>query len=313
MRHAFRIAALVLTTTVMLLLPVPAAKSAFATSSSASAISAATAMADESIRATLKGIVGSSGNLRALIGMPTALANNLTLTSLLSGVPFGKPGVHSLGMSAPDGDSLVVVSMESFAAMQGANVGGYYFGSWPKRGRSIGNPQYDRPTGFIGVTRENSSTLVSKRFRLGDFLTHDQKNVWPKVLVLRPELLDKLELVGDRLERAGMPSSLHVMSGFRTPQYNAQGVGAKGGRASESRHMFGDAADVFVDADGNGRMDDLNGDGKINIRDAQVLYAVAEGVELEHPSLVGGLSAYAANSAHGPFVHIDARGKRARW
>jgi hypothetical protein len=40
---------------------------------------------------------------------------------------------------------------------------------------------------------------------------------------------------------------------------------------------------------------------------------VAEGVELEHPDLVGGLSAYRANSAHGPFVHIDARGVRARW
>ena len=32
-----------------------------------------------------------------------------------------------------------------------------------------------------------------------------------------------------------------------------------------------------------------------------------------HPHLAGGLSAYPANSAHGPFVHIDARGARARW
>jgi len=125
--------------------------------------------------------------------------------------------------------------------------------------------------------------------------------------------LDKLELVGNELQRRGLPDMLHVMSGFRTPQYNAQGVGRKGGRAAESRHMYGDAADVIVDANGDGVMDDLDGDGRATIRDARVLYAVAEAVEKEHPELVGGLSAYRASSSHGPFVHIDARGVRARW
>ena len=103
------------------------------------------------------------------------------------------------------------------------------------------------------------------------------------------------------------------MSGFRTPQYNAQGVGREGGPASESRHMYGDATDVFVDANGDGVMDDLDGDGTITIRDARVLYAAVEAVEGRHPDLVGGLSAYPANSAHGPYVHVDARGVRARW
>lgn len=28
---------------------------------------------------------------------------------------------------------------------------------------------------------------------------------------------------------------------------------------------------------------------------------------------IGGLGVYGANSAHGPFVHVDVRGKRARW
>jgi hypothetical protein len=163
------------------------------------------------------------------------------------------------------------------------------------------------------VTPENEATPVSKRFRLRDFLTHDQQEVWPKVLVLREALLDKLELIGDELERRGLPCSLHIMSGFRTPQYNAQGVRPNGGRAGESRHMYGDAADVFVDANGNGMMDDLDGDGRVTIRDAQALLAVAESVEAQHPELVGGLSAYPANGAHGPFVHVDARGFRARW
>jgi uncharacterized protein YcbK (DUF882 family) len=105
---------------------------------------------------------------------------------------------------------------------------------------------------------------------------------------------------------------MSVMSGFRTPQYNEKGVGS-GGRASASRHQYGDAADVFVDNDRNGVMDDLNGDGRVNTLDAKVLAQAAERVESRHPELVGGIGIYPANSAHGPFVHVDVRGNRARW
>jgi uncharacterized protein YcbK (DUF882 family) len=102
------------------------------------------------------------------------------------------------------------------------------------------------------------------------------------------------------------------MSGFRTPQYNVRGVGA-GGRASASRHQYGDAADVFVDNDGNGRLDDLNGDGRVNTRDVAVMLAAVEKVERAYPELVGGAGTYKSTAAHGPFVHIDVRGNRARW
>jgi hypothetical protein len=268
---------------------------------------------DDGMRSSLRDLLGSSGKLRALIGMPILLTQSLELQPLLSGVPLGTPGVHSLGLHAPDGDSLVVVTLEPFGAIKDARLDAYRVGQWPTRGLAARDSRYSPPPGFIPVTPENEFTPVSKRFRLRDFLTHDQQGVWPKVLVLRLALVDKLELIGDELERRGLPGSLHIMSGFRTPQYNAQEVGPKGGRASQSRHMYGDAADVFVDADGDGVMDDLDGDGKITIRDARVLFEVAEGVEAQHPDLVGGLSAYPANSAHGPFVHIDTRGVRARW
>jgi uncharacterized protein YcbK (DUF882 family) len=102
------------------------------------------------------------------------------------------------------------------------------------------------------------------------------------------------------------------MSGFRTPQYNQRGVGA-GGRAQTSRHQYGDAADVFVDNDRNGRLDDLNGDGRVNTRDVAVMVAAVERVERAHPELIGGAGTYKSTAAHGPFVHIDARGYRARW
>jgi hypothetical protein len=77
--------------------------------------------------------------------------------------------------------------------------------------------------------------------------------------------------------------------------------------------MYGDAADIFVDADGDGRMDDLDGDGRVTVADSRFLLALAEQVERAHPDLAGGLSAYPANGQHGPFLHVDSRGHRARW
>jgi len=255
-------------------------------------------------------LLGRSGRLRAVMGTPDALVENPILEPLLADAASSETGPWPM-LATADGDSFTVVTLVPFGA-SGTQFEKYHVGRWPADGMSASNPRYAPPKGFIGVTPENQETRVSESFRMRDFLTHDQGNVWPKVLVLRPALLDKLELVRQELEREGLPSRLHVMSGFRTPQYNEQGVG-KGGRATHSRHMYGDAADVFVDADGNGRMDDLNGDGKESVADAYVLRAAAEKVEALYPTLVGGLSAYPANSAHGPFVHVDARGVKARW
>ena len=103
------------------------------------------------------------------------------------------------------------------------------------------------------------------------------------------------------------------MSGFRTPEYNAKGVGRRGGRAKDSRHQYGDAADVFVDNDGDGRMDDLNHDGRVDTRDVRIIIGAVERVEARHPDLVGGAGLYRATRSHGPFAHVDVRGTRARW
>jgi uncharacterized protein YcbK (DUF882 family) len=102
------------------------------------------------------------------------------------------------------------------------------------------------------------------------------------------------------------------MSGFRSPQYNYTG-GTTAGRANLSRHMFGDASDIYIDSDGDGQMDDLNHDGKISIDDARVIQQAVDRVEAAHPELVGGAGVYTAAPGHGPFIHIDTRGYRARW
>jgi uncharacterized protein YcbK (DUF882 family) len=193
-------------------------------------------------------------------------------------------------------------------------LGLYYLGSWPhattKKG---GRVAYTPPGGFIEVTPANEDTKLSEHFRIRDFLTHDQGNVWPKYVVVSMKLVDKLELVLSDLRAHGInPEGVHVMSGFRTPQYNVGG-GDPTGRATLSRHMYGDAADIFIDNTGSGEMSDLNHDGRVNIADARVILAAVNRVEQAHPSLVGGCGVYVGNGAHGPFVHIDTRGYPARW
>jgi hypothetical protein len=178
---------------------------------------------------------------------------------------------------------------------------------------AAGKAAYAVPPGFIKVTRATVGTRVSEHFRLGDFLTKDQPNVWPKYLVLDLKLVDKLELLIAALGEAGHPvKGLHVMSGFRTPRYNAREVGP-GSRSAVSRHMYGDSADVYPDDDGDGRIDDLNRDGCIDLADARIVAEAAESVETAHPGLTGGISVYPATAAHGPVVHVDTRGTRARW
>lgn len=247
------------------------------------------------------------------MGMPEDLAGDSLIAPLLVTGAVMRPGLHELGLASATGEPVVVLTLAPFPSTSTRTVSGYRVGAWPSDARTRRVVHYSAPRGFLAVTPASAATPVSQHFTLADFLTHDQQAVWPKVLVLNPRIVDKLELIGDALVARGLPNTLRVMSGFRTPQYNAQGVGPKGGRARDSRHMYGDAADVFVDADGDGWMDDLNGDGECTIADARLLLAVAEQVERANPALIGGLSAYPATATHGPFLHVDARGTAARW
>jgi hypothetical protein len=258
-------------------------------------------------------VFGRSGKLRArLLG---GSGKGLLAFPFLAGFvksKLGQPGIHRVD-DEKLGRPLTFISLLPFSEKKNGRIGGYWMGFWPSERGRLRAFSYGNPDGFIEVTPQNQDTPVSEHFRLRDFLTKDQFSVWPKYLVLREELIDKLELVIAELQRDGVPvRRMTVMSGFRTPQYNQRGVG-RGGRAQDSRHQYGDAADVFVDNDGDGWMDDLNRDGRVDHRDAQMILSAAERVERRHPDLAGGVGVYRATRAHGPFAHVDVRGRRARW
>ena len=291
-------------------------------------------LTDASLNALAGELRGASGKLRVGIkpaGAPIALDSAADSVSLRIDEAEGgggsavapKAGVWKLAVAVGNAikpiSDFSLISMRPRTDKQNGKVGLYYLGNWPGETGPVTAPKkapsdrYRPPSGFIEVTQQNADTRLSEHFKLRDFLTHDQANVWPKYLVIELRNVDKLELVLSDLGAHGINvAGVHVMSGFRTPQYN-KGGGNTGGRAGLSRHMYGDAADIFIDNDGNGSMDDLNHDGRVDIKDSRVILDAVDRVEAAHPELVGGAGVYPAESGHGPFIHIDSRGYRARW
>ena len=277
---------------------------------------------------------GESGRLRVRIQQPgtpvspiladtlqpgavTTFSSGSVAESTSGGAAPRRAGIWNLAVKVGNAikplAGFTVITLRPATEKKGGRLGLYYIGNWPAGGKGRPGVNYDPPAGFIEVTEVTQNTPVSDHFKLRDFFPKDQRNVWPKYIVVDTKLLDKLELILADLQSRGIdPKGVRVMSGFRTPQYNS-GVGDTRGRASLSRHMYGDAADIFIDNDGNGNMDDLNKDGRVNIADAAFIREAALRVERAHPSLIGGIGVYSATSAHGPFTHIDTRGYSARW
>lgn len=257
-------------------------------------------------------LLGRSRKLRVSFVSRARSMSLPILRELFGDTASSKPGLYETHTDNT-AEPFHFITLRPFADKIAGRIGSYNIGFFPSEKRLPRSNAYGNPEGFIEVSAANQFTRISEHFTLSDFLTHDQVRVWPKYLVLQERLVDKLELVIAELGRMGIPvKQLHVMSGFRTPQYNEPGVGA-GGRAKDSRHQFGDAADVYVVNGARDWMSDINHDGRVDARDAALLATAAERVEAAHPDLIGGIGIYRATAAHGPFVHIDVRGVRARW
>lgn len=220
------------------------------------------------------------------------------------------PAVHHVAANSSQ-TAFAFIVLRPFGEKRDDALHGYRLGKWPSERWMMGQ-RYENPDGFIEVTPSNAGLRLSEHFVLADFLTHDQRDVWPKFVVLQEPLIDKLELVlADLASRGVKTDHVRVLSGFRAPYYNDRIVAE--GAARASRHQYGDAADVIIDVNGDGRMDDLNGDGRLDLRDTESILRAVERVEKQFPMLVGGLGLYHAMGASGPFAHVDVRGSTARW
>jgi uncharacterized protein YcbK (DUF882 family) len=213
------------------------------------------------------------------------------------------PGFYRLAI-VRDGARQVVAEptvavLVPFERKLGQWLNGYLIGEY--LAERIGG-KHETPQGFVEVQPGMENIALTTHLKLGDFVTHDeQRDVWPKYVAVDPLLLDKLELVlaavGGR-QHANM--TLDVHSGFRAPAHNATVYRA----ARDSRHQYGDAADVQID---------VNGDGVIDMTDEILVMLAVERVEDAHPELVGGLGIYTSRRYRTPYLHIDTRGRRSRW
>ena len=207
--------------------------------------------------------------------------------------------IHGAERTLVDGPALSV--MVPFSAKLGSTLNGYRIGTYVAE--RLGARAKEAPPGFVEVDEQMADLPVTKHLRLGDFLTHDGQDKWPRYAALDARLLDKIELVVAEIGRlTGKGDSAQMMldvhSGFRTPIHNRRVTRA----ARDSRHQYGDAADIAIDG---------NADGRLTFADTRIVAKAVEAVEQAHPDLVGGMGLY--NRGGASYVHIDARGRRARW
>lgn len=221
------------------------------------------------------------------------------------------PGPYDLVVVAEDSGQQA--SVRFFVAVPYAGedrIGSFRIGKYqtkPLRGLD----SYRMPTGFIRINGPDDLVAVSDSFSLQQFLSK-QAGDYPKYVRINARALLKMERLLEEVRSRGIPASTFtVMSAFRTPWYNE----SIGNTTKYSRHLYGDAVDIYIDEDHDGRMDDINGDGVSNYADAKRLAAIFEEVadEAWYQPFVGGLGIYGPRSHRGAFVHIDTRGYRARW
>ncbi|HXT52007.1 MAG TPA: hypothetical protein VN811_13265, partial [Thermoanaerobaculia bacterium] len=146
-----------------------------------------------------------------------------------------KPGEHCIRVRDVAGGRSSCLAAFVMVPYHGEpTVNGYAIGHYQEKPLHD-MPTYLRPAGLIEVTEENLGTWVSPHFQLAQFLCK-QGGGFPQYLVLRTRLLLKLEMVLERLrERDVEADDLFVMSGYRTPHYNA----AIGNTTKYSRHSYG--------------------------------------------------------------------------
>jgi hypothetical protein len=186
--------------------------------------------------------------------------------------------------------------------------------------------RYDPPQWFYPVTGASRDWAISKHVRLGDFIL-DAPHLslgMPQCAAIDPLLLAKLEELAEEMHDAGHAfDHWSFIYGFRSPNYNLGRIEQDQEdslKSPFSQHMLGRAADIIVDTDGDGILDDLDGDGEITVRDAAVIMHHVNVIDRRHRATgnprMGGAGLYAEHDyferaaaiGQSPYVHVDVRG-----
>jgi len=246
----------------------------------------------------------TSDSLRALQWVRVEDTTVVTLAQSSTGTTVTAParaGFYRLAVTTRDGtrhlDSVVVAVLVPFSRKKEASINGYRIGTYNYE-RAADDAAFP-PIGFIEVHENMADLAVSTHLRISDFITHDGQQSWPRYVAIDPRILDKVELLLRYLGSRTRDVSVSVHSGYRTPLHNRRVPRA----ASDSRHQYGDAVDLAIDVDE---------DGRISYLDALAVTRFIDLLERDFPELVGGTGLY-GNRGTSPYVHMDVRGERKRW
>ncbi len=231
--------------------------------------------------------------------------------SIGNGASFGwraprNHGVFSIDVSTENAIQkyTVIVPVESCrwrtTTLNSFSIGSYGNGSNRER-----IPDY-----FIELTPASSGAMITTHFSLDRFLCHVEGD-YPQYMAFDLRLADKLEAILSAVKDIyPQASDIRIISGFRTPAYNAD----IGNDTSESLHLYGKAADFWIESwPSNNLMDDIDRNKRVDVYDGEYLVEIVRTLEVEGKVVTGGASAYRWITSHGPFVHVDIRGSTAVW
>lgn len=179
------------------------------------------------------------------------------------------------------------------------------------------------PKAYYLVDDASRDLRISRHFRFGDFaldypwfsLGKRQYIAFDYGLVRKTE-----DLIND-MNRAGLPGDkIRIIYAFRPPAYNLGRIAKDGGeslKAPFSLHQYGKAVDFILDADGDFKMDDLDHDGVISVRDTIPIVHCVNALDRRYRTqkipLYGGAGLYDHHDfwerpVQSPYVHVDVRG-----
>lgn len=185
---------------------------------------------------------------------------------------------------------------------------------------------YQPPKLFYEVTEESWGLAFYEGYSLGDFDLDPRFSdlTYPRYIALHPTIVRKLVLFETFLQSQGISvSKFDIFYGFRSPAYNLGEMNKDGEDSLKtpfSMHMYGRAADFIIDEDGDLRLDDLNGDGKLSVDDSRELKRLGlafsrQLMQAGSDELIGGVGNYFHHDywergeyAQTPYLHLDTRG-----
>lgn len=185
-------------------------------------------------------------------------------------------------------------------------------------------PLYQPPALLYRCTPQTRSVRICESLTLGEMAVDFP---WfslglPQYVAFSRNIARKTDDLVRRLREHGhAQKGIKLIYGFRPPIFNLGRIEADGpGKTLKepfSPHQYGWAVDLIVDDDDDLQLDDLNGDGTVDIFDAAVILYHVNAIDKDYraagDSAVGGAGIYYHHDfwerpVQSPYCHIDTRG-----